>query len=657
MNIHSVTPVRLSFTSGERPRVASALDALLKANGEQISQNGKTFALAAFSTPEEAQAAIAQPGERILIEKLPEFVNADNCVWVAVTSFNDPQSPAVLLRDVFHSEEVLLPLVARCESEEFSGQMAYFDSFVDAPSGSTAFRDAITELVLHELKDNMRSDLARLPTEERIDLEGRGDYVGEAFDVDPVGQLLTDPYALQHAADEANTDYIAETEHETICETIKNSWTNSAEEDLMPLLTELGHDNSAIEDRLREWCEECTAHTGVLDLKVRGTCAIAARPMLGKEGIYITFDGITSGAFNAVVDADYLAMLDVLNIDPRQWVDHLATIAGMKQPNWDIDLKAIVDGTLQHARFDPETGYHWEGEASHKAVKEVLLQAIFHLPPEQSTEITQEQLDAAAAARAAYRDAVKNDAPDKEVEALKLAYDQAMEATREQPGREDAETAEYLFDIALQALLADAENIVGKELQARGVDLDAMAAIPSSSDQLKAFPQLIETPNYYMALANLGSNGAAAAYDWKNPPNETPQAAPLISSKNLVSILENCNYSGNLVIAFTCDLDDLQKIGVAAQEGQSKEVRVDGAYVHIHDYGNGAGDGEPMQLPWTFNTQDLKNGTIVLRNDTGSSYGIQGVFGQFLADNCGIVISETAEPVKRLEVEPEPALP
>lgn len=657
MNIHSVTPIRLSFAKEDRPKVASALDALLKANGEQITQNGKTFALGAFATPEEAQAAIAQPGERILIEKLPEFVNSDNCVWVAVTSLNDPQSPAVLLRDVFHSEEILLPLVARCESEEFSGQMANFDSLVDAPSNCSAFRDAVTELVLHELKGNIHADLSHLPVKERIDLEGRGSFIGEGFGVDPVDTLLTDPYALQNAAHEANIDYISETEHQAIRAAIKDSWTNSAEEDLMPLLAEMGHDSPTIEDRLREWCEECTAHTGVMDLDLRGTCAITARPMLGKEGIYITFDGITSGAFNAVVDEDYLTMLDVLNIDPRQWVDHLATIAGMKQPNWDIDIKAIVDGTLQHARFDPETGYHWEGEASHKAVKDALLQAVFHLPPEQSAENTQQEIDAAAAARTAYRDAVKNDAPDHEVERLKLAFDQAAEATREQPGREDSETAEYLFDIALQVLLADAENILAKELQSRGVDLEAMAAINSSSEQLKAFPQLIETPNYYMALANLGSEGAAVSYEWKNPPNEAPQGAPLISSSNLVSILENCNYSGNLVIAFTCDLDDLQKIGVAAQEGQSREVRVDGAYVHIHDYGNGAGDGEPMQLPWTFNTQDLKDGKIVLRNDTGSSYGIQGVFGQFLADNCGIVITEPGEPVKRLEVEPEPALP
>eukprot|EP01036_Dinobryon_divergens_P010990 gene10990-14761_t len=79
----SVTPIRLSFAKEDRPKVASALDALLKANGEQLTQNGKTFALGAFATPEDAQAAIAQPGERILIEKLPEFMNSDNCVWVA----------------------------------------------------------------------------------------------------------------------------------------------------------------------------------------------------------------------------------------------------------------------------------------------------------------------------------------------------------------------------------------------------------------------------------------------------------------------------------------------------------------------------------------------------------------------------------------------
>jgi hypothetical protein len=159
-----------------------------------------------------------------------------------------------------------------------------------------------------------------------------------------------------------------------------------------------------------------------------------------------------------------------------------------------------------------------------------------------------------------------------------------------------------------------------------------------------------------MALANLGSTGSVS-HDWKNPPNATPTDAQLISNSKLTSILENANYSGNLVFAFSCDLDDLQKIGVAAQGDVAKEIRVDGAYLHIHDYNNGAGDAEELDAVWKFTTDQLKDKSIVLRNDTRNNYGIQGVFGQFLASNCGIVITEPKTmPIKRLENEEAPAL-
>ena len=656
LNTHTVTPVSLSFPAGKAADVAQALDKLLKARGEHFAQDNKTFALGAYATADAAKETVARPGERILVEELPEFRNADNCVWVAVTSLKDPTLPAVLLREVFHSEEVIVPLLEACESPAFAEQLAAFQELV-APSawGGTPLREVFTQLALYEVQSNMRDELGNLPSTETMDLSPRGDYVRDPFDVDPIDTLLEDPYALSNAAHEHNIDFIAEEESRAINATLHDSWTNSAAEDLMPALTALGNDESTIEDRLREWCQECTSHTGVLDFELQGDCAITARPMLGKEGIYITFDGVTSSAYNAVVDADYLAMLDTLRIDVRGWVDHLATIAGMTKPNWDIDLKAIVDGALPLATFDPKTGYHWYTKAE-EAIKEALLQALFHLPPLKSADIVQAQQDAAKAAHAAYRNALNTDATDAETDALRATHQAALKALEDQPGQEGRETAEYLLDIALQPLLVEAENILTKELQSRGVDLEAMAAIMSSTEQIKAFPQLIDTPNYYLALANLGSTGSVT-HDWKNPPNAAPTDAPLISNSKLTSILQNANYSGNLVFAFSCDLDDLQKIGVAAQGDAPKEVRVDGAYLHIHDFGNGAGDGEELDAVWTFTTDQLKDKSIVLRNDTGNSYGIQAVFGQFLADNCGIVITEPEPPtVKRLEKDDTPAL-
>lgn len=659
LNTHTITPVALSFPEGKAADVAQALDKLLKARGNHFANGNKTFALSAFATATAAQEAVARPGERILVEDLPEFRNADNCVWVAVTSLKDPTLPAVLLREVFHSEEVIVPLLEACESPTFSEQLAAFNELV-APGGwgDTPLREVFTQLVLHEVQSNMRDELGHLPATEIMDLSPRGDYVREPFDVDPIDTLLEDPYALSNAAHEHNIDYIVNEESRAINTTVRDSWTNSAAEDLIPALTALGNDESTIEERLREWCQECTSHTGVLDFKLQGDCAITARPMLGKEGIYITFDGVTSSAYNAVVDADYLAMLDTLRIDVRGWVDHLATSAGLARPNWDIDLKGFVEGQLNNARHDPATGYHWDNRKLQDTLREDLLTAIFQLPAKQSREIAQEDIDALTRAHAAYRAAVKDDAtPEFELARLKQAYDDAMEATR--PNEKDdanRKVAEYLMDIALQPLLVDADALDGAWQTAHGVDLNALSAIKTSTEAYKTFPQLNQAPQYCMALANIGSTGSVS-HDWKNPPNVAPTDAPLISNSKLTSILENANYSGNLVFAFSCDLDDLQRIGDATQGEAPKEIRVDGAYLHIHDYNNGAGDGEELDAVWTFTTDQLKDKSIVLRNDTGNGYGIQGVFGQFLAENCGIVITEPKhEPIKRLENEEAPAL-
>lgn len=645
-NTHVVVPVPLAFPDGKASDVAQALDQLLKALGERIEHEGKVFALAAFTTAAQAEATIRQEGDQILVEKVPEFCNADNYVWVSATSLNDSTRPTMLLREIVCSEDVVLPLLEECESPAFSDQLAAFNNLVTSHTGSP-LRDVFTELVLHDLKEGLKDELSSLPYTETIDLSKRGGYVDSPFDIDPVEAALSDPFALTNAAYEQSDDNICESEGWIVNSAIQEFWTNSAAEDLMPMLSALGHQDCDIEESLREWCQECTSHTGVVTLELQGDCAITARPMLGKEGIYITFDGVTSSTYNAVVDADYLAMLDLLNLDVRGWVDHLAERAGMVKPNWNIDLKAIVDGHLKDARFDPATGYHWDNQ---EAVRESLMNALFNLPTAQSTEISTAEIDALQIARSAYRDAIKNNAPEAEQEALKKTLDEAMQATRTPEEDDHEETAKYLFDIALQSLIADAEALDSTWISNNGVDPEALRAITSSSEQLKAFPQLIQAPDYFMALANLGSNGSTS-YDWKNPPNASPVPAPLITRGNLTSILDNCNYSGNLVIAFSCSLDDLQKIGLAAQDAQVKDIRIDGAYLHIHDYINGAGDGEPLAGVWTVTTEQLKNKEFTLRNDTGNSYGIQGVFGQFLADNCGIVIAEPTQPthVKRLE--------
>lgn len=651
INTHAVTPIDLRFPPDQAVAVATALDQLLKACGAVIESDGKTYALAAFASPAAAEEAVRKDGDRFLAAAKPCFSNDDTYLWVCASSYNDTTLPAVLVREITLGDDILPRVLAACESPAMAEKLAAFNDLVHAPSsGLSPLRETLAQLALSEVTQELLDDLTCFPYDERVDATDHGRYVKTIGDVDPVAELLTNPHAAQDAMIERNVDYIATQEEQGISEAIESVWTDGTADDLLPPLETLGVDAAAVEERLNELASASTAYTGVIDLTLDGKCSIAARPMMQKEAIYLTFDGITSSAYNAVIDDSYCAMLDMLNIDVRSWVDHLAEIAGLPKPNWEIDLKGIVDAHLKKdARFDPATGFHWEGAEIREVLRAELTSAIFDQP---SAEVGREKIQAAVAARQAYRQAVKDDAPEATLDTLHAAMERAQADAQ---FAESDSNAEYLFNLALQVVIADAEQLDKEWLEAAGVDTAALGAIESSTQQLQAFPQLVQCPGYCMALANLGSQGSLS-HEWKNAPNKTPEAPALISHRKLVSIMENCSYSGNLVISFSCDLDELTKIGLAAQGDDPKEIRVDGAWLHIHDYINGAGDCEPLDGVWTFTTDQLRNKQLLLDNDATDSYGIAGVFGDFQADDCGIVIADPApRAIKRLEETPAPS--
>lgn len=649
---HVILPVEVSLPQDDpthREKFAAVLDQALKSLGDSYEHFNKRFALSASPSYAAAYEAAAKPARGILGADTEGFahetINQDTAVWVTVSCLDGaPLATVQLVREAL-DEEVLQALLEKYDSPAFASTREALNALTSSPD---ALRQVLLDVITYDLKSDIADELPRNPYEESVDVSDRHSYVGEAFDVDPVAQMFTEPYALRDAATERNIDYIGSTENAAIQDTMKRCWSDSKQEDLMPLIETLGFSDDDVTARLEDFARDTQSQRGgAIEIKPQGAVAIAARPKLGKEGIYITFDGITSSRLNAVVDEDYLAMLDLLKVDPKAWVDHLAEAAGLGKANWDIDVKAIIDEHLQEARFDPATGYHWEGEALHESLRSTLIQSLFNPTTD---AIDAEKVKAAEDARVAYRAAMKADAPDEQLTTLKDAMSAAQEACFDDMGESTIETAKYLFDIALEVVKAKAEDLDAQWLQEHGVDLERLGQINSSTEQLATFPQMAQMPHYYMAVANLNS-GNSLSYEWSTPPHQPAAEAPLISMGNLASVLDNANYSGNLVIAFDCDLDDLLKIGLAASSEKPQEVTISGAYMHIHDYMNGAGDGEPLARPITIPVNDLAS-KWDLRNDLANSYGISGVFGQFLAEDCGIMLHEIAPAVTR-ELEAE----
>ncbi len=381
----------------------------------------------------------------------------------------------------------------------------------------------------------------------------------------------------------------------------------------------------------------------MVEYKLEGSCAIAAIPFVGKNPINITFDGITSSAFNANLDENYFAMLDLLKVDLRGWVNHL--LAGVELPaaNWDIDIKAMIDAHRSEMTPD-HFGYSTGG---HHALREQLTTeikcALFNLevPGEPKLKTWEAQHQARFDDLVARLKTLSDPEMD-EYLALRVERKEIVEQDSTSPNPAE----DYLFGIAQQVLLTRAEALDTQWLEDHGIPEDQLVIATSSSvnPNLERFPQLAEDPQYRSWIEGLTMEDACD-YEWGNPAHLAPTIAPgLISYKALSEVLNNCNFDGNAVIAFEADLDDLDKIAEGLAGNTDKDITVSGAYFHIHDYGNGAGDGAELDGDWTFSTADIKAKRVRLENDTCDSFGIQATFSEFLASGSSVKIRNSVPP-------------
>lgn len=580
-----------------RERAVEALRKHFERTGG-VRLESKYFTLGAFETAEEAKR-VAGPDDKFGAAKLYDFLQDQPVVWVTITSHNDVIRPAALPHETFEWADFLSQLrpIAEVPSDAHR-------EFIEA--SGLELRELFLNLALFDVKDDVESSLRNLPWTETVDLGERRGYVGNPHGVDPVATANSgQPYALLDAVVENMNDWMAEQEHEVRkqgVQCLKSKW-----DELEAALNALDCEEDEAEQHIDEWMSTIIDARGLVNVEPRGTAAVAAIPFVGTEAIYITFDGITSDIYNAVPDEHYFAMLDLLQVDLREWVTYLAERAGLGQPNWDLDLGAKLNEFLAMVRFDEKTGYHWD--------RKVVL------------------------------DALRSELVDRLLPFAGDEVDAQLEPTRQ-----------YLFDIALEVLKGRATDLDKAWVEANlpPEEKAAWDAAPTfySSREWDQFvqancPSLIRRPNFEMAVVNL-PQGNSISYEWKNAPQAAyNRPTPLISCQSLASMMSNANYSGNLVMAFEADLDDLQSIGRAVESDAAdaeRRVTVRNGYAHIHCYGNGAGDGEPLQGDWQFSSKDLKEKRLRLDNDTGSSYGIQGVFGQFLASGSSLKIEVPPQP-------------
>ncbi|SFF32947.1 hypothetical protein [Paracidovorax wautersii] len=650
---HVIVPLEL-HDPADRPAAAAALDRLLKAMGESYAHRNHAFSISAHESLEAANAAITNPGRGVLGPDTQGFqienTDLDHSICIKVSSLDGSQLATVQLLKAALDEHVLQTLITKAAEPEYTDAHETLDAAMRRPS---SFRWALLKPVIYDVLTDIANHLPNSPYTEYVDLSERGSYVKDAWDVDPVDTAFSDPYAVSNRIWEKNTEYGISNDRIAVGEAIKLAWTDGAAEDVMPLATTLGFSEEEIEEYLDQFASELLDHRGgSVELQPQGTVSINARPTRAGQEIYITFDGISSSRLNAVVDEDFLAMLDALKVDPKAWVDYLATSSGMSKPNWDIDLQGIISDHLHHARFDSETGYHWEGETVAKGIRDALMQTIFS---PRSNAIEAQKIEQVVALRKQYREAIKNDASEADQQSLRLRIEEAQAACFDE-GNPDYDTATYLMDIALEVVKAKAEDLDAQWLTEAGVDLNKLGTIQSSREQLVAFPQMAQMPNYYMAVANLNTAGSLN-YEWSTPAHTATNGNALIALSDLASIMDNAAYSGTFMFSFDCGLDTLQEIGVASQGGEAanKAVRINGAYAHIHCFNNGAGAAEQLSAPLIIPLIDLASKKWDLRNDATNSYGVAGVFGDFLASDCRVELRD-AEPAQQLQREQEPAL-
>lgn len=623
-----------------------SMQAFFQLVGQSIEVNDKVYALRAWESAEIAEAALRQSDDLWKATPLHKHQAEDKLLWLTITSLNDPTRPDMLIRETFPLPEFTEILLARIANAQAIPEQAHMldnclANFTSSGGEPLTFKTLLLGLALHEVLNDIAVDMRGLPYTESMDLSDRDRYLKKPFDVDPVEAIQSDdPWALQNAAIEANVVYIGKSESDAVKEAMK-SWA-SAQEDFEPVLDLLGVSEEEAEAFAEKEAEQIVQYAGALDFELKGNCAITAIPYVGTNQVYITFDGITSSFMNAVPDESYFAMLDMLRIDVRGWVDKLLTSNEMPAANWNIDIKALMDGLPTR-----ENSF-----SNHQILAGKVKQVLFNLPtdatplPVTNEDAAPPTLDGIATRIAQLRDQmraeVSDEIYDKCSSELQALYAEAAALKEVQENRDANDGVHnYILAIAQQVLIAQADELDTQWYLDNGIDLDVLQSIDSSAAQRLRYPQLDNSPNYGIAMSNMAIelDSGNCFYEWRTPPHKAATAPNLISYASLIEIMNNASYSGNAVIAFEASLDDLTKIGNGLH-GQDQQVTVSNAYFHIHDFNNGAGDGAALDGDWIFSTKDIKEKHLRIDNDSCDSYGIQGCFGQFLAEGSSIEVGE-----------------
>lgn len=165
------------------------------------------------------------------------------------------------------------------------------------------------------------ADLSRYPAREWVDFDApfgsRHTAGGDPVALLEKGRLfdflndLTD--YNQDAIDEATSAVVASVSEEAF-----DASTAEAMEEL------LGVDASTLKSELRGYTDEALMERGgAVEYKPRGVAHLVFDAQCE-----ICFDGVTSSPFNAILDDDFLQMLEMLRIRPSDWAKHLVTEAG-----------------------------------------------------------------------------------------------------------------------------------------------------------------------------------------------------------------------------------------------------------------------------------------------------------------------------------------
>lgn len=647
---HLILPIKLQSSPKHRgPSTSKLLGALLEACAQRIDVNGRIYSINLYETPEFAFKALGLNTEnpwhasyqaaqiaKEEIDQSPwklvptrEHEANDSHVWLTITSIDVVCRPDLLLRETFQFPDFLYAIQNRLFTKEMEKSLK---TFVDAmPASVGTYKDPIDALLLQiameELKNDIATNLQRLPNDKVIAVDDRGNYLKSPFGVDPVEAAISQEnrYSLADALNEHNVDYIDQLESQVEEEQIECF--NEIEEDFLEVFASLNATAPEVKEEIREYIREIISYKGCVNLIPEGSCAVDAMPQVDGENMYIEFDGITSTALNAIQNNAYWGMLDLLHVDMKSWADYLLDVEGQQKANWNIDLKTLVDGFLE-TQVPGVYGYSTGGQhATLAGMAHAVKCSLFQLNPTHDTAISLRRPVGASG------DIVYTD---------QQLIDGAIN-----------DSHSYVFNVALEVLVSQAKELDKQWLLDNGVDESRLQLNYTSKENvnLALYPQLAKSPNYSEWIARL-SEGIAGDYEWTNPPHLTSKN-PLLTPKKLAKVLNNAGYDGSVVIAFQMELDELKDLSDGLAFPEPHEVEVSNAYFHIQSFTNGAGDGMELDHDFTFACSDLQTRKMALLNDANKRYGITATFGEFLAANSSVRIQKI--PATELTPEKQPS--